>query len=81
MLVHETRVAESSGYMRENITTTGSGQAHIFQNGTVIEATWSRNSIKDQLVFTAASGDPIEFVPGQIWISAYPHTTGAVAWQ
>ncbi len=66
---------------RESITTTGSGSAHIFQNGTVTEATWHKNSRAEQLQFTGADGKPIALNRGQTWITAIPNGTGAIAWQ
>ncbi len=38
MLVTQAKTYESSGYAREDIVTTGTGQATIFQNGDIIEA-------------------------------------------
>lgn len=59
------------GY-REQITTTGSGTAWIFQDGTVTEATWQRPDVKSQLSLTDASGKAIELNRGQTWITALP---------
>ncbi len=68
------------GY-RENITTTGSGQAYVFQNGTVTEATWQKDGRVKPLKLIAADGSELSLVRGQTWISAVPNRTGAVAWQ
>jgi hypothetical protein len=57
------------GY-REQITTTGSGRAWVFQDGTVQEATWQRPDVKSQLSLTGADGKPISLNRGQTWISA-----------
>lgn len=57
------------GY-REQIKTTGKGEAFIFQNGTVIKATWSKASATSQIHFTDSEGDDIELTPGQTWITA-----------
>lgn len=67
------------GY-REQITTTGTGQAYIFQNGTVTEATWSKPDAKAQLKFTSADGKEISLVRGQTWITALANNRN-VAWQ
>lgn len=56
----------------EDITTIGSGNAIIFQNGQAIEGTWSKLSQKDQIVFRDTNGDQIKFTPGQLWIAAVP---------
>jgi hypothetical protein len=50
-------------------TTTGTGNALIFRNGTVEKGSWSKKDRESQLVFTDRKGKEIEFVPGMIWIS------------
>lgn len=49
-------------------TTTGSGKALIFQNGTVIDANWKKDSRISRTKFTDKQGKDISFVRGQIWI-------------
>ena len=66
---------------RESIVTTGSGAAVIFQNGTAINATWSKPTQADQITFTDASGLTIPLVRGQTWISAVPNDGGNVSWK
>jgi len=68
------------GY-RESITTTGSGGAVIFQNGTALEATWHKADRWTPITFTDAAGKDIPLVRGQTWISAVPNGGGSVAWQ
>jgi len=78
------RVDENSVYedgWRESIVTTGSGAAVIFQNGTAINATWSKPTQADQITFTDASGLSIPLVRGQTWISAVPNDGGNVSWK
>lgn len=48
----------------------GSGQAFIFQDGTAIEATWSKADIAAPLRFTDAAGTDIQLNAGQTWITA-----------
>jgi hypothetical protein len=67
------------GY-REQITTTGTGQAYIFQNGTVTEATWTKPDAKSQLKFTDAAGKEVPLVRGQTWITAVPADRN-ISWQ
>lgn len=67
------------GY-REQIPTTGSGKAYVFQDGTVTEATWSRGDVKSQLSFTDSAGKLIALNAGQTWITATPNGPG-VTWQ
>jgi len=49
-------------------TTTGQGDALIYHNGTVTEATWEKEDRTDRTVFTDSDGEEIEFVRGKIWI-------------
>ncbi|MDX2776111.1 DUF3048 domain-containing protein [Streptomyces caniscabiei] len=68
------------GY-RESITTTGSGGAVIFQNGTAVEATWHKADRGAPLTFTDAAGKDIPLVRGQTWISAVPNQGGSITWE
>lgn len=74
----------SEGTMADNyhqrITTIGSGEATIFQNGEVIPATWTKSSQAEQIVFKDANGETIPLTPGQLWISAVPQY-GSVSYQ
>ncbi len=51
-------------------TTIGSGQAFIFQNGVMIQATWTKLDRKSQITFTDAAGKPVGLNPGQTWFTA-----------
>lgn len=68
------------GY-RESITTTGSGEAVIFQNGHATQATWYKDSREGQLRFNDAAGQPVKLARGPTWISAVPNGQGSVTWQ
>lgn len=68
------------GY-RESITTTGEGQATIFQNGTAQNVTWHKANRTSQLSFTDESGKDVPLNRGQTWIAAIPNGSGSVAWQ
>lgn len=69
------------GY-REQIATTGSGRARIFQNGTVTEGTWSKADRGSQIKFSSADGKEISFARGQTWITAVPaNQGGGVSWK
>jgi hypothetical protein len=48
----------------------GTGQATIFQDGTVTVGTWSKSSPTSQIQFLNGSGQPIALDPGQTWITA-----------
>lgn len=77
--VQMTRVMED-GY-RESINTSGTGEAVIFQDGQMINATWHKTDQKGQLTFTDASGQPVKLARGTTWISAIPTSGGDVSWQ
>ena len=64
----------------KQITTTGTGQAYVFQNGIVTEGTWQRDTDKSQLKLLAADGSEIKLARGQTWITALANTR-AVTWQ
>ena len=68
------------GY-REDITTSGSGDATIFQNGVATTCTWQKNSQADSLRFIDASGKEIPLNRGQTWVVAVPNGSGSVSWQ
>lgn len=57
----------------ESITTTGSGTAYIFQNGTAIKGTWNKNTRADQLKFYDENGAEVALNPGQVIVSAIPN--------
>lgn len=50
-------------------TTTGTGEALVFQNGQVIEAKWSKPTRESELQFTNAKGQALPLLRGLTWIS------------
>lgn len=66
---------------RESITTSGSGTAYVFQNGTVIECTWRKASTSEPLQLLDAAGASITLSRGQTWIAAIPNSGGNVSWK
>lgn len=50
--------------------TIGSGEVHIFQDGTVVKGTWHKSSRDSQITFVSADGQPIKLTPGQTWVTA-----------
>lgn len=64
----------------EAITTIGSGSAIIFQNGVAANATWTKASKTDQIIFTDAVGVNIPLIRGQTWVVAVPNDGGNVVW-
>lgn len=79
MKVDESTVLQD-GY-REAITTIGSGQAVIFQNGTAQTVTWHKASRIGQTTFTDGSGKDVPLNRGQTWIAAVPNNAGSISWQ
>jgi len=59
--------------LHNEITTTGTGTAYIFQNGVMVQATWSKSSAHDQIKFTDNNGKEIKLNRGQTWITAVPN--------
>lgn len=70
MVVQEHRASDN---YHEAITTIGSGDAYIFQNGIAIKGTWHKASKEEQITFTDESGAEVKLVPGQTFISAVPN--------
>lgn len=60
--------------------TTGSGDAYVFQNGTVAQVQWSRAAASDMLKFTDASGAEIKLNRGQVWLTAVGQGRN-ISWQ
>jgi len=50
----------------------GRGDGFLFQNGDKIAITWSKASRTARTVFKDKSGQPVDFVPGQVWIEILP---------
>ena len=75
----EARAQNYDGY--EDVKTTESGKAYIFQNGTVAAATWSKADINSPLKLTDESGKDIVLNRGQTWIAAFTPGRGSVSWQ
>lgn len=80
MMVQEQTVFNGTE-KEERITTVGQGTAYIFQNGTVINATWKKTGLTSQITFTDANGKDVPLVRGQTWIAAVSSSTGSVTWK
>ena len=55
--------------------TEGRDDALIFQNGQVIEATWSRDDYDEKILFTDDKGKEVEFSPGLMWVAVVDSST------
>ena len=69
----------NDGY--EDIATSGSGTAHIFQGGTVTQATWQKDNPTAPLKLKNSEGEAIKLFRGQTWVAAYTAGRGSVSWQ
>lgn len=49
---------------------TGSGQAYVFQDGTVTAATWSKADKQAPIVLTDSNSQPVALNAGQTWFTA-----------
>ena len=70
--------AGPDGY--EDIVTEGSGQAYVFQNGTVEEVTWRKDGRDSPLQLANSEGKAVSLNRGQTWIAAVTDR-GSVSWQ
>jgi hypothetical protein len=57
--------------------TVGSGNMLVFQDGVVVEGTWSKASAKEQFIFKDGAGADIKLNPGQTWITVLGDITQA----
>lgn len=76
----KTAISLKSDADHMDITTIGSGPAYVFQNGTVVEGTWSKDSSKGQLFIKDKAGQEIKLVRGQTWITTVGNDQN-VSWQ
>ena len=65
---------DSTGAYYSDYAVTGSGNAYVFQNGTLTVGTWNKPSRTGSLSFSAANGQPLPLDPGQTWITAVANT-------
>ena len=78
MLVKERNMNDG---LHQEITTSGTGTAYIFQGGTVTKVTWHKKNSAGQLSFTDKDGKEIALARGQTWITALPNQKGSVSWK
>lgn len=55
---------------RLQMQTSGSGQAYVFQDGSIQEVTWQKTDTKAPLRLTGADGKDVALNRGQTWITA-----------
>jgi hypothetical protein len=71
---------DSSGAFYSNYQATGSGQAYIFQDGTVATATWNKLNNNAPILLRDATGKDIALNRGQTWVTAVS-TAGRVTYK
>ncbi len=70
IFVDEKGPVDKEGHMF--YTTKGEGEALIFQNGNIVEASWRKRTQDDQLRFFDDKGKEVSLVRGETWIEAVP---------
>jgi hypothetical protein len=73
------QIGYEDGY-REQMSTIGNNQAYIFQDGTVVDGFWRKDSKKDQIKFYDKAGMPVAFNAGQTWVTVLAPEK-SVTWQ
>ena len=56
----------------------GSGEALVFRDGKVFDATWNRKAITDRVVYETKDGEEIALKEGTTWIALLPNSKGQV---
>lgn len=57
---------------RLDIAVVGEGKAYIFQEGQVIEGTWSKEDETARTYFYDENEEKVSFIPGNTWVSIVP---------
>jgi len=60
---------DASGAYYSNYTTSGSGQMYVFQDGSVMQGTWTKQDTNSQFQFTDTAGHALALNAGQTWVS------------
>ena len=62
------------------VKTTGSGDALVFYDGGMFEATWQRETVQDMIRVVDADGNDVMLPPGRIWINIFPDNR-TITWE
>ncbi len=68
MQIDESGPVDSEAHMIEQ--NVGTGKVQVFQNGSVINGTWSKANRAARTIFTDSNGKQITFVRGTTWVEA-----------
>ena len=72
-------IVDSAGFPSPDIDLENSkGKAILFRDGKAIRATWKMGKVGDRPVYRTASGDPLLFARGSIWVELVPSRAGEV---
>lgn len=69
MVVQESKASDN---YHEAISTIGTGDAYIFQNGVAIKGSWAKGAKDEQIKFFDENGEEMALAPGQTFVSAVP---------
>ena len=68
ILILETGVEVIGPLGRLEINMQGKGSALLFRDGSMVRARWSKKNDREFFTFTDASGQPLSFQQGQVWM-------------
>jgi hypothetical protein len=71
-------MVDSSGGPVPEFVFVGSGRATVFTEGTRIEGTWTRPTLRSVATLTRGPGQVIELTPGRTWIQLVESGAGAL---
>ncbi len=77
MQIPGSNFSASDGTPRHDYDNVGSGRAWIFQDGNVVQATWSKSSASAPLRLLDSADEPLSLNAGQTWLTA----VSGVTWQ
>jgi hypothetical protein len=66
--IRSSRFRDSAGNPTPYAETVGSGTALVLRDGVTFQARWSRRSADSGTTFTTATGAPLPFAAGQVWV-------------
>ncbi|MFR9729492.1 DUF3048 domain-containing protein [Saccharopolyspora sp. MS10] len=67
--IRDSQLSDSKGSVTPHAQTVGSGRAVVLRDGQAFDARWSRPSPEAPTAYTTASGEPLPFAPGQVWVA------------
>ena len=71
---HDSGYGDKFGGKTPKLETVGTGTAWVLRGGRAYAVTWTRSSATSGTTFTDASGTPVAFAPGQVWVALVNRT-------